>query len=60
MAKIKMIHALTGTVMFVPEERLPEYLSAGHKAAERPEPEAKAPAPKRRAAKPKTRGGECL
>ena len=31
---IKLINALTGTDMYVPEARLPEYLSAGHRIAD--------------------------
>ena len=47
MSMVKMINALTGTEMFVPEERLEEYLSAGHRPAERPVPETReAPNPK--------------
>ena len=30
---VKMINALMGNVMYVPEERVQEYLAAGHKLA---------------------------
>lgn len=33
-----MIHALTGTVMYVDEKRREEYLTAGHHLAEEPAP----------------------
>lgn len=39
---VKMIHALTGTLMYVDEARQAEYLAAGHKLAAAPSP---APAP---------------
>ena len=35
---VKMIHALTGTVMYVDERRREEYLTAGHHLAEKPAP----------------------
>ncbi len=37
-AMVKMIHALTGTVMYVDERRCEEYLTAGHHLAEKPAP----------------------
>lgn len=48
---IRFIHRLTGTVMYVPDERREEYLSAGHRLA--PVPEAKPPARKPRPTKTK-------
>lgn len=30
---VRLIHKLTGSDMYVTEERLPEYLAAGHKPA---------------------------
>ena len=41
---VKMINALTGTVMYVHETRLEEYLARGHKLAPSPPPP---PRPKR-------------
>ena len=41
---VKMINAHTGTVMFVHESRLEEYLARGHKMAPPPPPP---PRPKR-------------
>ena len=41
---VKMINALTGTVMYVHESRLEEYLARGHKIAPPPPPP---PRPKR-------------
>ena len=35
---VKMIHALTGTLMYVDEARQAEYLAAGHKLAAAPSP----------------------
>lgn len=35
---VKMIHALTGTAMYVAEARQAEYLAAGHRLAEAPAP----------------------
>ena len=35
---VKMIHALTGTVMYVDERRREEYMTAGHHLAEKPAP----------------------
>ena len=40
----KLINALTGTEMYVPESRLDEYLKAGHRLAT-PPPEAEPPKP---------------
>lgn len=45
---VRLINALTGTEMYVPEARLDEYLKAGHKLANpapKPEPEAEPPKP---------------
>ena len=41
---VKLINALTGTVMYVHESRLEEYLARGHKLAPAPPPP---PRPKR-------------
>lgn len=50
--KVRMTHMLTGSLMYVEQDRVPEYLRAGHKLA--PEPTApKKPAPKARAKKTK-------
>lgn len=49
---VKMIHALTGTDMWVHETRVEEYLARGHKLAPPPPPP---PKPKR-APKKKTEG----
>ena len=48
--KVRMIHALTGSLMYVDESRVNEYKAAGHvPAAEaHPEPEATKPARKSR------------
>ena len=35
---VKMIHALTGTLMYVDKARQTEYLAAGHKLAAAPSP----------------------
>lgn len=35
---VKLINALTGTVMWVHEDRLEEYLAQGHKLPEPPPP----------------------
>lgn len=35
---VKLINALTGTPMTVPDTRVEEYLAAGHKLAAAPEP----------------------
>lgn len=35
---VKMVNALTGTPMTVPDARVEEYLAAGHKLAAAPEP----------------------
>ena len=48
---VKLINALTGSVMWVHEDRLPEYLTAGHKLA--PPPEPPQPAPKKPRSKSK-------
>lgn len=42
----RMIHGMTGIEMLVAEERVPEFLAAGHRLAAVPAPEKK---PKRRA-----------
>ena len=34
MADVKMINGFTGTVMYVPEERVEEYRTAGHVPAD--------------------------
>lgn len=47
---VKMINAQTGTIMWVHEDRLGEYLKRGHKLAPPPPP----PKRKPRAAKTKT------
>ena len=47
---VKLINAQTGTVMYVHESRLEEYLARGHKLAPPPPP----PPRKSRAAKSKT------
>lgn len=47
---VKLINAQTGTVMYVHESRLEEYLSKGHKLPEPPPP----PPRKPRASKSKT------
>ena len=47
---VKLINAQTGTVMYVPESRLEEYLAKGHKLPEPPPP----PPRKPRASKSKT------
>ena len=47
---VKLINALTGTVMYVHESRLEEYLAKGHKLPEPPPP----PPRKPRASKSKT------
>lgn len=44
MAMKKMINALTGTVMWVDDDRQEEYLRAGHHPADQPEPVKQAPA----------------
>lgn len=51
---VPMINAQTGTLMYVHESRLEEYLSRGHKLADPPAPPAKKP----RASKRKTETGE--
>lgn len=38
---VKMINALFGNEMYVSEDRVEEYVSAGHKLADTPEPKAK-------------------
>lgn len=48
---IKLINALTGSVMWVHEDRLQEYLAAGHKLAPAPEPPQPAPKKPRSSAK---------
>ena len=48
----KLINALTGTEMYVPEARLDEYLKAGHKLAN-PAPERKPEAEPPKAETPK-------
>lgn len=48
---VKMIHALTGTVMWVHETRVEQYLERGHKLAPPPPP----PRPKR---SPKKKTGD--
>lgn len=48
--KTAMIHALTGTWMFVEQDRVDEYLRAGHRLASEA-PKAETPAPKRQRAK---------
>ena len=40
---VKMRNALFGSIMWVAEDRVEEYLAAGHKLAETPEPVKKAP-----------------
>ena len=46
---VPMINAQTGTLMYVHESRLEEYLSKGHKLAEPPAPPVRKPrAPKRK------------
>jgi len=35
---VKMVNALTGTPMMVPDARVEEYLAAGHKLAAAPDP----------------------
>lgn len=49
---IKLINAFTGTVMWVHESRVDEYLRAGHKPAPLPTPAKRKPAA--RSEKPKT------
>lgn len=51
---VRLINALTGTEMFVPEARLDEYLKAGHKLAN-PAPKPAEPAPKAETPKRKTK-----
>lgn len=50
---VKLINAHTGTVMWVHEDRLEEYLARGHQMAP-PPPPPKAPAKKTRSSKAKT------
>ena len=38
--KVRMIHALTGSLMYVDESRVNEYRAAGHKPAAEAHPEA--------------------
>ena len=54
--RIRMINALTGSLMYIEESKLYEYIAAGHKLAAKAEPESApepaaepvpAPAPKR-------------
>jgi len=41
--KVRMIHALTGSLMYVDESRVNEYRAAGHKPAADVQPAAKIP-----------------
>lgn len=54
MGSVRLINAVTGTFMTVPESRLDEYLAAGHKPAAEPVPEQPAEE-KPKAAKKKTK-----
>ena len=44
---VRFINRLTGTVMWVHESRIDEYLAAGHTLAAPPKPEKKRPASKK-------------
>lgn len=55
---IRMINGITGSTMWVAEERLDEYLRAGHKLALPPEKEIPAEPVKRPPAKKKTKKAE--
>lgn len=45
---VKFINRLTGTVMWVAEDRVEEYKAAGHKPAVSPEPAKSAEKPKKK------------
>lgn len=45
---VKMINALFGNEMYVSEDRVQEYLSAGHKLADEPKPKTDKPKSKAR------------
>ena len=45
---VKMINALFGNEMYVSEDRVQEYLSAGHKLADEPKPKTEKPKSKAR------------
>ena len=51
---VRMISAFTGATMWVAEERIDEYLAAGHRLAVPPEPPAPATPVKRPPQKKKT------
>ena len=50
---IRLINKVTGTEMFVAEERVDKYLAAGHKLAAEPVTEPKAETPKKKTTKKK-------
>lgn len=52
---VKMINALTGTVMLVADERVKEYEKRGHKVAEAPAPKKEEEPKKKPAAKKGTK-----
>ena len=56
--KVRMIHALTGSLMYVDESRVNEYRAAGHKPAAPPDMPAPPPErePERPAKKTKKKG----
>ena len=50
---VKMVNALFGNDMYVSEDKVPEYVSAGHKLADTPKPEEKPKSKKKTAKKAK-------
>ena len=52
---VKMINALFGNEMYVSEDRVEEYVSAGHKLADTPKPKEKEKPKSRKTAKKTTK-----